>query len=140
MRISSSLLTSRCSLSLDVDNLSLLHLILMDAAHEQISMAAFENLPASMIQAASSFRYLAPDAALSTSYQMLDRGLQNCGETEQVRRALLSAPVAAEAARKAWTASRLMGVLHRTGLIQPFVVGLVTRQGDDTDMLISQAP
>ncbi len=36
----------------------------MDAAHEQISLAAFEQMPLSMIQAASNFRYLAADAAL----------------------------------------------------------------------------
>ena len=136
------LLGRAASLSLDVDNLSLLHLILMDAAHEQISMAAFENLPASMIQAASSFRYLAPDAALSTSYQMLDRGLQNSGETEQVWRALLSAPVAAEAALASLDGVQADGrsALRQDGLNSAFLwVGLVTRQGDDTDMLISQA-
>lgn len=136
------LLGRSASLSLDLDNLSLLHLILMDAAHEQISMAAFENLPASMIQAASSFRYLAPDAALNTSYQMLDRGLQSSGETEQIWRALLSAPVPAEAALASLEDSRADGrsALRRDGLDSAFLwVGLVTRQGDDTDMLIGQA-
>ena len=136
------LLGRSSSLSLDVDNLSLLHLILMDAAHEQISMAAFENLPASMIQAASSFRYLAPDAALNTSYQMLDRGLQSSGETEQVWRALLSAPVAAEAALASLESTPADGrsVLRQDGLDSAFLwVGLVNRQGDDTDMLIGRA-
>lgn len=136
------LLGRSSSLSLDVDNLSLLHLILMDAAHEQISMAAFENLPASMIQAASSFRYLAPDAALNTSYQMLDRGLQGSGETEQVWRALLSAPVAAEAALASLENAQADGrsALRQNGLESAFLwVGLVNRQGEDTDMLIRRA-
>ena len=136
------LLGRSASLSLDVDNLSLLHLILMDAAHEQISMAAFENLPASMIQAASSFRYLAPDAALNTSYQMLDRGLQSSGETEQVWRALLSAPVAAEAALASLESVQPDGssALRQNGLDSAFLwVGLVNRQGEDTDMLIGRA-
>ena len=136
------LLGRSASLSLDLDNLSLLHLILMDAAHEQISMAAFENLPASMIQAASSFRYLAPDAALNTSYQMLDRGLQTSGETEQIWRALLSAPVPAEAALASLETAQADGrsALRQDGLDSAFLwVGLVTRQGDDTDMLIGRA-
>ena len=130
------------TLSVDLDNLSLLHLILMDAAHEQISMAAFENLPASMIQAASSFRYLAPDAALNTSYQMLDRGLQTSGETEQIWRALLSAPVPAEAALASLENAEADGrsALRQDGLESAFLwVGLVTRQEQDTDMLIGRA-
>ena len=71
------LLGRSSSLSLDVDNLSLLHLILMDAAHEQISMAAFGK-PSRLHDSGGlqRFRYLAPDAASNTSYQMLDRGLQ----------------------------------------------------------------
>ena len=130
------------SLSLDLDNLTLLHLILMDAAHEQISMAAFENLPASMIQAASSFRYLAPDAALDTSYQMLDRGLQTSAETEQVWRALVSAPVPAEAALASLEGVQADGLsdLRKDGLESAFLwVGLANRQDEDTDMLVRRA-
>ena len=129
-------------LSLDIDNLTLLHLVLMDAAHEQISAAAFENLPVSMIQAASSFRYLAPDAALNTSYQMLDRNVQTAGETEKIWRSLLTAPVPAEAAlaslrdQEAGGGSHLRGI----GLNSAYLwVGLATRQGSETDMLIGQA-
>ena len=136
------LLGRTVTLSLDLDDLSLLHLILMDAAHEQISAAAFENLPVSMIQAASSFRYLAPDAALNTSYQMLDRNVQTAGETEKIWRSLLTAPVPAEAAlaslrdQEAGGGSHLRGV----GLNSAYLwVGLATRQGSETDMLIGQA-
>ena len=136
------LLGRSAKLSLDLDGLSLLHLVLMDAAHEQISAAAFENLPASMIQAASSFRYLAPDAALNTSYQMLDRNVQTAGETERIWRSLMTAPVPAEAAlaslrdQQAGGRSHLRGI----GLNSAYLwVGLATRQGDDTDMLIAQA-
>ena len=73
---------------------------------------------------------------------MLDRGLQSSGETEQVWRALLSAPVAAEAALASLDGVQADGrsALRQDGLNSAFLwVGLVTRQGDDTDMLISQA-
>jgi hypothetical protein len=136
------LLGRTVTLSLDLDDLSLLHLILMDAAHEQISAAAFENLPASMIQAASSFRYLAPDAALNTSYQMLDRNVQTAVETEQIWRSLLTAPVPAEAALASLRDQQAAGGSHlrSNGLNSAYLwVGLSTRQGDDTDMLIAQA-
>ena len=136
------LLGRSSTLSLDLDGLSLLHLVLMDAAHVQISAAAFENLPASMIQAASSFRYLAPDAALNTSYQMLDRNVQTAGETEQIWRSLLTAPVPAEAALASLRDHQARGGSHMrsTGLNSAYLwVGLATRQGEDTDMLIAQA-
>ena len=136
------LLGRSATLSLDLDGLSLLHLVLMDAAHEQISAAAFENLPTSMIQAASSFRYLAPDAALNTSYQMLDRNVQTAGETEQIWRSLLTAPVPAEAALASLRNQQAEGGSHLRGhgLNSAYLwVGLATRQGEDTDLLIAQA-
>ncbi|MBL81769.1 MAG: hypothetical protein CMM80_04390 [Rhodospirillaceae bacterium] len=130
------------TLSLDLDDVSLLHLVLMDAAHEQISAAAFENLPPSMIQAASSFRYLAPDAALNTSYQMLLRNVQTAVETEQIWRSLLTAPVPAEAALASLRNQQAEWGSHlrELGLNSAYLwVGLATRQGEDTDMLIAQA-
>ena len=136
------LLGRSTTLSIDFDGLTLLHLVLMDAAHEQISAAAFENLPASMIQAASSFRYLAPDAALNTSYQMLDRNVQTAGETEKIWRSLLAAPVPAEAALASLRDQNSEGKSHLRGLglnSAYLWVALATRQGEDTDMLIAQA-
>lgn len=136
------LLGRPATLSLDLDNLSLLHLVLMDAAHEQISADAFENLPPAMIQAASSFRYLAPDAALNTSYQMLDRNVQTAGETEQIWRSLLTAPVPAEAALASLRNQKAEGRAHLRGhgLNSAYLwVGLATRRGEDTDMLIAEA-
>ena len=136
------LLGRSTTLSLNLDDLSLLHLVLMDAAHEQISADAFENLPPSMIQAASSFRYLAPDAALNTSYQMLDRNVQTAGETEQIWRSLLTAPVPAEAALASLRNQKAEGGAHLRGhgLNSAYLwVGLATRQGEDTDMLIAEA-
>ena len=136
------LLGRSATLSLDLDDVSLLHLVLMDAAHEKISAAAFENLPASMIQAASSFRYLAPDAALNTSYQMLVRNVQTAGEAEQIWRSLLTAPVPAEAALASLRNQQGEGGSHlrELGLNSAYLwVGLATRQGEDTDMLIAQA-
>ena len=73
------LLGSEAEISLDLATLDSVDLVLMDAAHEQISLAAFEQMPSSMIQAASNFRYLAADAALKTSFMMLERGLQKRG-------------------------------------------------------------
>ncbi len=74
------LLGSEAEISLDLATLDSVDLVLMDAAHEQISLAAFEQMPSSMIQAASNFRYLAADAALKTSFMMLERGLQNAAQ------------------------------------------------------------
>jgi len=136
------LLGRAATLSLDLDDLSLLHLVLMDAAHEQISADAFENLPPSMIQAAASFRYLAPDAALNTSYQMLYRNVQTAGETEQIWRSLLTAPVPAEAALASLRNQKADGRAHLRGhgLNSAYLwVGLAKRQGEDTDMLILEA-
>ena len=136
------LLGRTTTLSLDLDDLSLLHLVLMDAAHEQISADTVENLPPSMIQAAASFRYLAPDAALNTSYQMLDRNVQTAGETEQIWRSLLTAPVPAEAALASLRNQKADGRAHLRGhgLNSAYLwVGLATRQGEDTDMLIVEA-
>jgi len=136
------LLGRSTTLSLDLDDLSLLHLVLMDAAHQQISADAFENLPPSMIQAASSFRYLAPDAALNTSYQMLDRNVQTAGETEQIWRSLLTAPVPAEAALASLRNQKAEGMAHLRGhgLNSAYLwVALATREGEDTDMLIAEA-
>ena len=136
------LLGRGATLSLNLDDLSLLHLVLMDAAHEQISADAFENLPPSMIQAAASFRYLAPDAALNTSYQMLDRNVQTAGETEQIWRSLLTAPVPAEAALASLRNQKADGRAHLRGhgLSSAYLwVGLAKRQGEDTDMLIVEA-
>jgi hypothetical protein len=95
-----------------------------------------------MIQAASSFRYLAPDAALNTSYQMLDRNVQTAGETEQIWRSLLTAPVPAEAALASLRNQKAEGRAHLRGhgLNSAYLwVGLATRQGEDTDMLILEA-
>ena len=85
-------------LSLDLTTLDSVDLVLMDAAREQISLAAFEQMPLSMIQAASNFRYLAADAALKTSFMLFERGLQEQASTEQIWRALLEAPMPTEAA------------------------------------------
>ncbi len=49
------LLGSSQALSLDLTTLDSVDLVLMDAAHEQISLAAFEQVPFSMIQATSIF-------------------------------------------------------------------------------------
>lgn len=128
--------------SLDLNTLDSVDLVLMDAAHEQISLAAFEQMPASMIQAASSFRYLAGDAALKTSFLMYERGLQEPSPTEQIWRALQTAPMPAEAAlatldgldAKGWSANR-----HDELASAALWVSLALREEADTDILIQRA-
>jgi len=129
-------------LSVDLTSLDPVDLILMDAAHEQISLAAFEQMPSSMIEAAAGFRYLAPDAALKTSVMMLERGLQKQGGTEQVWRSLLSAPMPAEAALATLDGLESAGLSARRHdqLASALLwVSLATRSEADTDMLIKTA-
>lgn len=127
---------------LDLASLSPLHLILMDAAHEQISLEAFETLPASMIQASSSFRYLATNAALKTSYDSYVRGLVSAQQTQEIWRAVSAAQMPAEAA--------LADVISQTradrpeftadGLASAYLwASLANRSTADTDMLIRQS-
>ncbi len=127
---------------LDLANLNALHLILMDAAHEQITLEAFETLPDSMIQASSSFRYLATNAALKTSYDSYVRGLVSAQQTQTIWRAASAGQVPAEAA--------LADVILQTeekdakfstdGLSSAYLwVGLANRTAADTDLLIVQA-
>ena len=73
---------------------------------------------------------------------MLTRNVQTAGETEQIWRSLLTAPVPAEAALASLSNQQAGGGSHLRGigLNSAYLwVGLATRQGDDTDMLIGQA-
>ena len=136
------LLGSSQALSLDLTTLDSVDLVLMDAAHEQISLAAFEQVPFSMIQATSNFRYLAADAALKTSFMMLERGLQGREPTEQIWRALLEAPMPAEAALATLDGLDAQGrtdARHDPLASASLWVGLALRSEADTDMLIQRA-
>ena len=136
------LLGSSQALSLDLTTLDSVDLVLMDAAHEQISLAAFEQVPFSMIQATSNFRYLAADAALKTSFMMLERGLQGREPTEQIWRALLEAPMPAEAALATLDGLNAQGrtdARHDPLASASLWVGLALRSETDTDMLIQRA-
>ena len=136
------LLGSSQALSLDLTTLDSVDLVLMDAAHEQISLAAFEQVPFSMIQATSNFRYLAADAALKTSFMMLERGLQGREPTEQIWRALLEAPMPAEAALATLDGLDAQGrtdARHDPLASASLWVGLALRPDADTDMLIQRA-
>lgn len=127
---------------LDLANLNPLHLILMDAAHQQISLEAFETLPASMIQASSSFRYLATNAALKTSYDSYVRGLVSAPQTQTIWRAVSASQVPAEAALadvKLYT-QKNNPRYSIDGLASAYLwVGLANRSAADTDLLISEA-
>lgn len=131
------------TVELDLDNLSPIHLILMDAAHEQISLDVYETLPASMVQASSSFRYLAPNAALKTSFDRYVLGLSSVDETRAYWQAMMSAPVAAEAALAdvSLAASEIeTGKTDFDGLASAYLwVGLSGRAQPDTDLLITSA-
>lgn len=136
------LLGSAQALSLDLTTLDSVDLVLMDAAHEQISLAAFEQVPFSMIQATSNFRYLAADAALKTSFMMLERGLQGREPTEQIWRALIEAPMPAEAALATLDGLDAQGrtnARHDPLASASLWVGLALRSEADTDMLIQRA-
>ncbi|MGB1366482.1 MAG: hypothetical protein ACPG6Y_01010 [Candidatus Puniceispirillaceae bacterium] len=136
------LLGSEAEISLDLATLDSVDLVLMDAAHEQISLAAFEQMPSSMIQAASNFRYLAADAALKTSFMMLERGLQKRGATEQIWRSLLEAPMPAEAALATLDGQDAFGqtaARHDALVSASLWVGLALRKEADTNILIRRA-
>ena len=136
------LLGSEAEISLDLATLDSVDLVLMDAAHEQISLAAFEQMPSSMIQAASNFRYLAADAALKTSFMMLERGLQKRGVTEQIWRSLLEAPMPAEAALATLDGQDAFGqtaARHDALVSASLWVGLALRKEADTNILIRRA-
>jgi hypothetical protein len=136
------LLGKRDTLSLDLDNLSFLHLVLMDAAHEQISLDAFETLPASMIQASTSFRYLSADAALKTSYDSYIRGLIPAAQVQTLWRAQGAQNQPAEAALAEIDAQIVAedGLLSTDGLASAYLwIALSGRQSADTDLLIMQA-
>ena len=136
------LLGSEAEISLDLATLDSVDLVLMDAAHEQISLAAFEQMPSSMIQVASNFRYLAADAALKTSFMMLERGLQKRGPTEQIWRSLLEAPMPAEAALATLDGQDAFGqtaARHDALVSASLWVGLALRKEADTNILIRRA-
>ena len=129
-------------LSLDLTTLDSVDLVLMDAAREQISLAAFEQIPPSMIQAASNFRYLAADAALKTSFMLFERGLQERAPTEQIWRALLEAPMPTEAALATLDGLDAAGytdVQHDALASASLWVSLALRNEADTSQLIQRA-
>ena len=129
-------------LSLDLTTLDSVDLVLMDAAREQISLAAFEQIPPSMIQAASNFRYLAADAALKTSFMLFERGLQERAPTEQIWRALLEAPMPTEAALATLDGLDAAGYTdaqHDALASASLWVSLALRNEADTSQLIQRA-
>lgn len=133
------LLGRRAEISLDMNDLSFVHLMLMDAAHETISLEALDNVPSSMIQALPAFRYLDSAARVTVSYRLYERGLQNSSETEQIWRSLKTPPVPAEAALSELVAEPLPapGMRSSHGSSSPFLwVALVNRTGADTDSLV----
>ncbi|MDC0563887.1 hypothetical protein OAP51_03705 [Alphaproteobacteria bacterium] len=136
------LLGRRTEISLDMNDLSLVHLMLMDAAHETISLDALDNMPSSMIQALPSFRYLDADASVTVSYRLFERGLQSSNDTEQIWRSLKTAPVPAEAALSELSTVVLpaAGMRSSHGSSSPFLwVALVNRTELSADSLVRAA-
>ncbi|MBT3656272.1 MAG: hypothetical protein HN538_08415, partial [Alphaproteobacteria bacterium] len=136
------LLGRRTEISLDMNDLSLVHLMLMDAAHETISLNALDNMPSSMIQALPSFRYLDANASVTVSYRLYERGLQSSSDTEQIWRSLKTAPVPAEAALSELSTVVLpaAGMRSSHGSSSPFLwVALVNRTELSADSLVRAA-
>lgn len=136
------LLGRRTEISLDMNDLSLVHLMLMDAAHETISLDALDNMPSSMIQALPSFRYLDANASVTVSYRLYERGLQSSSDTEQIWRSLKTAPVPAEAALSELSTVVLpaAGMRSSHGSSSPFLwVALVNRTELSADSLVRAA-
>ena len=136
------LLGRRTEISLDMNDLSLVHLMLMDAAHETISLDALDNMPSSMMQALPSFRYLDANASVTVSYRLYERGLQSSSDTEQIWRSLKTAPVPAEAALSELSTVVLpaAGMRSSHGSSSPFLwVALVNRTELSEDSLVRAA-
>ena len=136
------LLGRRTEISLDMNDLSLVHLMLMDAAHETISLDALDNMPSSMMQALPSFRYLDANASVTVSYRLYERGLQSSSDTEQIWRSLKTAPVPAEAALSELSTVVLpaAGMRSSHGSSSPFLwVALVNRTELSADSLLRAA-
>ena len=82
------LLGRRDEVDLDDSALKPLHLVMMDAAHLEISQTQLAALPASLLQTRMSLRYVQRDAQLSSGFQSLAMGLSTRDQMTGLLRAL----------------------------------------------------
>ena len=127
--------------NLDDTALTPLHLILMDAAHLDISQTQLSQLPVSLLQARSALRYLQRDAQLSMSYQALELGLADLETTAELLRSLYDSneSIIQAAARIGAEDETLNGLVRSNLYIQ--LAGSFARGRDvaEFDTLISEA-
>jgi hypothetical protein len=75
-----------------------LHVVLMDAAHHEISLDSLAALPPQMAQGTVALRYLGTDARLVSTFDGLTRGLITPQEAGNLWRSAATAPELAESA------------------------------------------
>ena len=131
----------RDEVALNETELTPLHLVLMDAAHMDISNAQLAVLPVSMLQARTALRYLQPDAQMQVGFQTLKLGLADSDDIAGLLRSLYAPDqTVIEAAARFEAGKTDMPELVRTNLYTQLAGALIEGQaGDDFDMLLRQA-
>ena len=131
----------RDEVALNEAELTPLHLVLMDAAHMDISNAQLSVLPVSMLQARTALRYLQPDAQMQVGFQTLKLGLADGDDIAGLLRSLYAPDqTVIEAAARFEAGKADMPELVRTNLYTQLAGALIEGQaGDDFDMLLRQA-
>jgi len=71
---------------IDPSLLEPLHIVLLDAAHSDIDVAALDALPGASVQTAVGLRYLDADARLVSTWRALDRGIVDHGKAAKLWR------------------------------------------------------
>ena len=131
----------RDEVALNEAELTPLHLVLMDAAHMDISNAQLAVLPVSMLQARTALRYLQPDAQMQVGFQTLKLGLADGDDIAGLLRSLYAPDqTVIEAAARFEAGKADMPELVRTNLYTQLAGALIEGQaGEDFDMLLRQA-
>ena len=133
-----SLLNRKKNVKVDLENTSLFHLALMDAAHIEIPLSALQKLPQSMTQATKYFRYLDTEAQLFASYKRYSMNLNNFNEVELIWKSVVSPPTSVE---------EILDILQKENVDSNFSetnnfhsvllwVALNSRTTEDTDLLV----
>ena len=131
----------RDTVELDDTALTPLHLVLMDAAHLDISQAQLSALPASLLQARVSLRYLQRDAQLSVGFQALALGLSDLDEMAGLLRSQYESDQSIiQAASRIGAEDSSLNGLVRSNLYTQLSGALGSNAGtDDFDTLIAEA-
>ncbi len=92
------MLSGNEALAFDPALVEALHVVLMDAAHHEISLDSLRALPPEMAQGAVALRYLGADARLVSTFDGLSKGLITPSEAGSLWRSVAIAPELAEVA------------------------------------------